>query len=46
MRTTVQPDSTIQAKKHPRQDAWPPVPRIHKERRTTSIFVDRRHQAR
>ena len=46
MRTTVQPESTIQAKKHPRQDARPPVPRMHKERRTTSIFVDRRHQAR
>ncbi len=46
MRTTVQPDPKIQATKHPRQDARPPAPRTHQERRTTSIFVDRRHQSR
>ena len=43
MRTTVQPDPT---KKHSRQDARPSAPRTQQERRTTSIFVDRRHQAR
>jgi hypothetical protein len=46
MRTTAQPDPTIQAKKHSRLDARPPAPRTHIERRTTSIFLDRRHQAR
>jgi len=46
MRTNALPDPTIQAKKHSRLDARPPVPRTHQERRTTSIFVDRRHQAR
>jgi len=45
MRTTVQPESTIQAKKH-RPEARPSVPRVHLERRSMSIFVDRRHQAR
>ena len=46
MRMTVQPEPTIQAKKHPRRDARPPAPHTHMERRTTSIFADRRHQSR
>jgi len=48
MRSTVQPEPTLRAahKKHPRQDVRSAVPRSFDERRKTSIFVDRRHQAR
>jgi len=46
MRTTVQPEVTIQAKKRSRQDPRLPAPSTHQERRTTSIFLDRRHQSR
>jgi len=46
MRTTVPPEPMTQAKKHPRADVRAPAPRTLKERRSTSIFVDRRHQSR
>jgi hypothetical protein len=48
MRTTIEPEVTIQAttRKHARQDPRLPQSRTSQERRTTSIFVDRRHQSR
>ena len=46
MRTTVQPEVTIQAKKRSRQDPRLPAQRTLEPRRTTSIFAERRHQSR
>ncbi len=47
MRTTVQPEVTIQAKKRSRQDPRLPAPRTIEPRRTTaSIFAERRPQSR
>jgi hypothetical protein len=48
MRTTVEPEVAVQAmpRKHARQDPRLEAPRRFEERRTMSIFVDRRHQSR
>ena len=46
MRTIVQPEAPIKTKKRSSLDPRLPAPRTYGERRTTSIFLDRRHQSR